>query len=191
MDTITIIRGLACAVAACGIYLLWAATRQQGGYAVRLIGGWSLIVSAIVGWSMTSSVEKGAAMGIIAVVLAALALLAAIALQGPPRSGRSSTGRAMEVQQVEFVGYGRRVLVGVLIGPIACLSAVAICTAAFLGFQNAGVEHTINLTIVSFALPVIWGLLSIWGGADPKLWRKSLTILGCGLLPLAYIVTLS
>ena len=175
-------------IAACGVYLLWAATRKQSGTVFRLVAGWLLLIGSLFVWAPTSGADKGVALGIIVIVLVALAVLVGIALQAPQRESRIAPQRTPAAQTLTWLSYSRRFWVGFLIGPVACASAIAICTAVFLGLQEIGFEHTLNLTLVSFALPVVWGLLSIWGGADPKFWRKNLIILGCGFIPLISII---
>ncbi|MEM9054469.1 MAG: hypothetical protein AAGB16_04010 [Pseudomonadota bacterium] len=175
-------------LAACGIYLLWAVSQNGRGYrALYLVGGWGLLLGSLIGWSFTSGADKGVALGLICIVLLALIAMALVVVRTPERKVRPGSGRIAEPMQVGFLGYGRRVLVGILMGPVALLSALALCAATFLGLRAIGVEHTLNLTVVSIAFPLVWGGLSIIGGADTKLWRKSLVIIGAGIAPLAYI----
>ena len=179
---------IALAAAVCGIYLLQAAWRKRGNNGPRLIGGWGLLLSSILAWSTTSGADKGAAIGITVAILVVLVLLSATLLRAPQRTVRTGTAREYVTKPLGALTISRRVLVGILMGPVGFLSAVALCTASFMALKSLNAEHTANLTIVSFAFPLVWGGLLVTGGADTKLWRKSLIIIGSGAAAFAYIL---
>jgi len=54
-----------------------------------------------------------------------------------------------------------------------------------------GVEHTVNLTIVSFALPILWAGLGVIGGWGQSLLRKTATIVLAGVIPWAYLTAVA
>lgn len=187
MTETLVIRGMALAGAACGIYLLQAAWRSRSGNAVRLPVGWGALLVATVAWGLTSSVEKGVALGLIAAILMVMSVLAFSLFQSEKRSRAEPTGRIQDAEPVSAFGYIRRVWTGLLIGPVSGLAALSLCTAAFVVLKGLGMEHTLNLTFVSFAFPISWGALAVLSGYEKRLSRKTLSVLAAGLLPLGYL----
>lgn len=186
-----LIRLLALLVAAFGICLLQAAWRSRPSHPLRIGGGWAFILASIALWGATSGADKGAALGIIAVVLLVLVALSREALRSERREAKQSRERVAETEKITRLILLRRVWAGLLIGPISGLAALGICTAMFAVFKDLGVDHSINLTIVSFAFPLLWGGLSVFVGFEPRLLRKSLGVIGLGGLPLAYLFSIA
>lgn len=186
-----LIRGLALLAAACGIYLLQAAWRFRSSHPLRIWGGWGLVFASITLWGTTSGADKGVALGLIAVVLLVLALLGREALSSERREAKQSRGRVAETEKITGLKLLRKVWVGFLIGPISGLAALAISTAMFAVFKDLGLDHSINLTIVSFAFTLLWSGLSVFAGFEPRLLRKSLGVIGLGVLPLAYLISVA
>ncbi len=81
----------------------------------------------------------------------------------------------------------RRVAAGLLLGPLAGLAALALSTAGFVALQRSGAEHTANLITAMFALPLLWAAIAVIAGAQSRLWRKSVIVIGAGLAPAAYL----
>ena len=193
MGAETFIGAAATASAGIGMWLLHAAWLSPGRWGY-VPGGWTLIVGAILAWSFTSGADKGAALGFIVIVLIALGFLLANALRSDIRPDRSAHTQASSQGGdggLYWQTIMRRVWIGLLIGPLAGLASLSIATAAFVVLQATTLEHTANLTIVSFGLPLVWAALAVYIGYDTRLVRKSVAVLGGGLLPLAYLMAVS
>lgn len=184
-------RLIAIAIAAYGIWLLYAAWRAKADNERRLIGGWGLTFVSLIIWSATTGADKGAALGIIAVTLMAFTFLCASALQTPPRRMRAITER--QISPPSNTPYDWPIILsrawnGLLIGPIAGLCAVIISAALFSILQRAGAEHTINLTLASFAFPFMWAALAVFAAYEVRFLRKTLMILSSGLFPFIFLL---
>lgn len=184
---ITFLRILALAGTVCGIGLLQAAWRLKVRSWPHVASGWSLIIGSLVLWSFTSGADKGAALGIVASVIIALLFLLVTAAGSTSRPERPIRERQAMPDKIDVQIFPRRVCTGLLIGPIAGLVALALSTAIFVGLQAVKVEHTMNLTMTSFAFPFIWAGLAVMAGYQTKLWRTTITIVGVGLLSLCYL----
>ena len=181
-----ILRVLALTGAVCGVWMLQAGWRLRVRSWPHVVGGWSLIICSLVAWSFTSGADKGAALGIVTGMIIALSFLTIIAFKSAPRLERPTRKRkAIADNEVGMRIIFRRIYASLLIGPIAGLVALAFSTAAFVGLQAVKVEHTINLTIVSFAFPFFWAGLSVIAGYQTKLWHNTITVIGVGLCSLA------
>ncbi|MEM1390653.1 MAG: hypothetical protein AAGG45_06190 [Pseudomonadota bacterium] len=189
MTSEVLIRGLALLIAACGIYLLQAVWRSKHSKPLWLLSGWGLIIASTVMWAATSGADKGAALGIIAIIVLALAALLIQASKSERRVAKIRPQRIVDKEKTHWLKVLRRIWVGFLIGPLAGLAALALCTAMFPLFRGFGMEHTINLTLVSFAFPFLWGGIAVFAGFETRLLRKSLGVIGLGILPLTYLIT--
>lgn len=185
------VRGLAFVLAVCGIILLQAAWRRRDRNGLRLAGGWSAICLSVFAWAFTSHPDKGAALGITAMCAVALAALGLTYVRAVPRPARAMPERITEYPRLGAWSVLRRIFAGLLIGPVGALSALALSTLGFALLARAGVEHTINLVIAMFAFPLLWAVLAVLAGIDTLLWRKSLVVLGTGLVSLAYLTLAS
>lgn len=178
--------GLALAIA--GVWLLREAWQRKAKNKPRVLVGWSLIFGCIVLWGLTSGPDKGPALGIIVALVVVLCFLASQAFKAEVRPRRESPNRIVIPDKITARGYLSRIWTGLLIGPLAGLSALAICTAAFSVFQTLNVEHTLNLTLVSFGFPLLWGSLAVFAGYNTRGLAKTVAIFISGLAPLAYIM---
>lgn len=191
MTAEVLLRGLALILAACGIYLLQAAWRLRPSHPLRVWSGWGLVLASITMWGMTSGADKGVALGIIAIVLLVLAELGRKALSSERREAKQGRERVAETKKITGLTLLRRVWVGLLIGPISGLAALAISTGLFALFKDLGLDHSINLTTVSFAFPLLWAGLSVFAGFERRILRKSLGVIAPGVLPLAYLFSVA
>lgn len=172
-----------------GVWLLRTSWRAHSHNAWRLAIAWALIGSSIVAWSMTSSVEKGAALGVVCITIVVLGYLAVDWIEAPARVRRASAeklGAAPERRQCAF--YVRKVFAGVLMGPLSGISALLVTTATFAALASIGSEHTANLVLAMFLFPLAWAGLAVLVGADGLLWRKSLVVASLSAAPLLYLV---
>ncbi|MEM9572139.1 MAG: hypothetical protein AAF996_11775 [Pseudomonadota bacterium] len=176
-------------IAACGIYLLHAAWRARTANSLRLVGGWGLLCGATILWAMTSGADKGTALGITVVIAAVLVVLVRQALSADEREPRPLSARTAEPETLTGLTIVRRIWVSLLIGPIGGIAALTVCVAGFAIFKQLGVEHTINLTVVSLAFPFVWAGLAVFSGFEPRLLRKSAAVIGTGLLPFTYLLS--
>ena len=180
--------GGAVALAVCGIYFLQASCRAKVNAPRRVLAGWLAIFGSIMLWSMTSGADKGTAFGIVAGVLLVLAWLCFSALRSDfAGAAADKTERLGCLEPISGLTYVRRVWAACLMGPIAGFSSLAICTFAFTAFRALGLEHTLNLTLVSFGLPIIWAMLAVLGGYGRSVWRKSVALLLAGIIPAALL----
>lgn len=156
---------------------------------MRLVGGWGLLCVSTVLWAMTSGADKGTALGITVVIVAVLMVLVRQAFSAGERELRPLNARTAEPETLTSLKMVRRIWVGLLIGPIGGLAALAVCVAGFAIFKHLEVEHTINLTVVSLAFPFVWAGLAVFSGFERRLLRKSVAVIGAGLLPFTYLLS--
>jgi len=171
-----------------GLFALYRAWQRKTKNTVLVVAGWGLLLGGVIAWGYTSGPDKGPALGIVAAVLIALCFLSVQLFRAERRPMRSKPKRVLEPVKLTTRDYLSRIWTGVLIGPIAGLSALALCTASFSVFKSMNVEHTLNLTLVSFAFPLLWGGLAVFAGYSTKGLAKTATLLASGLVSLAYIV---
>ncbi|MEM9261944.1 MAG: hypothetical protein AAGA22_00040 [Pseudomonadota bacterium] len=195
-STDLLIRITGICVAVCGVYALQTASRSRSDrHSLIVAAGWVAITSSLVIWAFTSGADKGVALGAIAVIIAAMGALLRVARSGPARKAKSLPKKAVsappEPASLTFWTGLRRIWVAALIGPVAGLAALAACAAGFAALRSAGMEHTANLTIVSFGFPIMWALFAFIAGFDRRLLRKTAIIFGGGLAPLSYLALTS
>lgn len=153
-----------------------------------MAAAWGLLLASLVGWSRSSGADKGVALGIVAGMVMVLTLLAVVAVRSEPRPEKPTRERSVEPAAVSRWIIPRRVWIFLLTGPLAGLAALGLSTAAFVAFQkHLALEHTMNLTLVSFAFPTVWSALAVSVGYQVALWRKTVTVLAPGLGSLAFL----
>ncbi len=171
--------------------LLRAAWSQKTRSWPRVLSGWGLVFASLWGWRLTSGADKGVALGVVAGLLIALAFLAAAAINAPKRPGRPTRLRnhkqPPQLHPTAARLLPRRLWCALLIGPLAGLAALAISTAAFAALDGAGVQHTANITTVSFGFPMCWAGLAVAVGYQFNLWHKTLTVAAAALVPFGYL----
>ena len=187
METGLLLRGAACVLAACGIWLLQAAWRRRTGNGGRLAAGWSALFLSIILWAATSHPDKGSAYGTVVIMVAALAALGWFYQQADLRPVRETAERTSDLAPSNFREILKRVAAGFLLGPLAGLASLALSTAGFVALRQAGVDHTASLVSAMFAFPLLWSALAVLAGANSRLWRKTVIVIGAGLAPLAYL----
>ncbi|MEM7081509.1 MAG: hypothetical protein AAF465_02060 [Pseudomonadota bacterium] len=187
-----VIRLLAIAITLAGFgVLLYAWQRATRSW--PLLGlAWGLLVTALILWSATSASDKGVALGLVAGVLIALAVLTVRTLRETPRTLRR-TREAQNTAQaaVEELQLIRRLWLFMLYGPLAGLASMALCSAAFVLFQEVGLEHTANVTIVFLLFPIAWSCIAVGVGYPIGLLRKTTSVFVTGLVSLACLWALA
>ena len=177
---------LALTLTVCGMWMLHTAWRKKARHWPLLASGWAFIFLSLIIWWFTTNSDKGVALGLVAWVCIALIFILATALG----STRISAGPIKEKRRSKAVNgiLWQHVFSGVLIGPVAGLAALASATASFSLFHAKGMEHSLNLALATFLLPMLWAVLAVIIAYQQSLWHKSLTVLMVGLPSLAYLI---
>lgn len=153
---------------AAGIAALYLAWQRKEKSAALPVVGWTLVAASILAWSRTSGIDKGPALGIVAIVLIALAVLGISALMTPPRSRRAQRTRAVRDGEgggsMTARAAGTKALMLAVIVLLGFAAALATCSALFLAGHRAGLEHTGNLAAAMFAFPMVWAGVATWLG---------------------------
>lgn len=159
------------------LYLSWR--RKSRSWA--LVGsGWSLLLGSVLSWSQTSGIDKGPALGIIAVVFTALAAVALTAWRTPVKQRRKVAARPAALNAQASVWHEGLTMAASLtaIAVVGLIASVAFCTALFLANRSLGLEHTANLTLTMFAFPVTWGGLATLVGYSKSVVTRAAVLLG-------------
>ncbi|MEM9530419.1 MAG: hypothetical protein AAGA23_05840 [Pseudomonadota bacterium] len=184
------IQVLAAAGTAGSFLLLQAAWRRQTRSWPLVAAGWGMLVLSLTGWSFSSGTDKGVALGVVAGIVIVLLFLAAAAARAKPRPAKPARQRRAPPAAASRWQLPRRVWIFLLAGPFAGLAALGLSTAAFVALQtHLNLEHTANLTLVSFGFPLAWAGLAVAVGYQPALWRKTAAVLVPGLVSLAFLWT--
>lgn len=174
-----------CVFGLLALYQAWYRKTKNTGF----VGvGWALLLGGVIAWGYTSGPDKGPALGIVTAVLIALVFLSVEMLKAERRPTRGKPRRSIEPKKLSTRDYLSRIWTGVLIGPIAGLSALVFCTATFSILKSVKVEHTLNLILVSFAFPLLWGGLAVFAGYSTRSLLKTTTLFVSGFISLAYIL---
>ena len=183
--------GLAVAMAVCGVAMLQAAWRlSQRNY--RLVSlGWLLLLAATLFWTTTTAADQGVAIGLVVLILVALAFLSVRMMRAPIRMTRPVRKRTAPDVRLGWRELLRRAWTGVLLIPIAGMAALLATTGVFVGLKALGVEHTANVTVGYFTFPLLWAALGGLIGYETGLVRKSLTVISVGAVPLALLVAMT
>lgn len=194
MDSVALWQLVGTVAAIGGIFVLYKAWRKRLNTSLEVLGGSLLILLSLIAWSQTSGADKGAALGIIVVVIVGgLAVLTA-ALQVPKRSRRERRQvpeRASEHLQTGPILWLRRIYNGVLLFLITGLAAIFISAGSFMLLRWLGMEHSANLTLIAFVFSILWASLAVYVGSQQAMVRKSLIILGLAIGPATALILTS
>lgn len=150
-----------------GVRLAWAAGRAGGVAANRgwRIAGWGLLLLSVYPWMLAGGNDRGIALGLIVLMLAALCLVAWAGLQAWQGGGRrkarnNGNGRRNDVD----AGNGKATraasfLVFVLAGPVAGIIAILLTIGLHLLLNHLGVAPANRLAGELFFFPLAWVLL--------------------------------
>lgn len=163
-----------------GVFVLYLSWQRRKRSWPLVLGGWALIIGAIVSWAQTSGVDKGPALGIVIVILTAMSAVGIIASKTPVKERREPrTREAIQANQSSVWHEGLSTTASILaIVFVGLIASVAACTALFMGSQAAGVEHTANLTITMFSFPILWGAISTYIGYSSSVPGRFATLFG-------------
>lgn len=179
---------LALFTAVCGLWVLQTAWRAGTQNGIRLGIGWALLLVSTLVWTLTTSIEKGIALGTTAIVVMVLLFLLYRRHAEPPRGNRVGAARHAKPEAQCIATIAGRTLSAVLLGPVAGLAALSLSTAGFVLGNTLGAEHTGNLVVAMFAFPLFWAALAALVAMDSKLWRRAAWIGSTGLAPLTLIM---
>ena len=195
MLTAPMLAGLGGAAATIGgVFLVRRAWKTQRDSALALVGGWGLLLTSLFLWAVFGGPDRGVAFGIIAVLLCVLAVLGTAMLTAPERSAaRGSEERRIKTEAaapaVSWLHGVRKISVFLLAGPVAGLSALAFTTTIFTLNNTNGAEITGNATAAFFIFPLAWAAFTAVAVIDPKLWRKSLGVIGAGAASAVFLAS--
>ena len=168
------------------LYLGWKRKHRSWPH---ILSGWSLLLGSILAWGQTSGADKGAALGIIVVVLTGMTAVAVIAVKTPVKARRkprktATQGNMQASLWHEGLSITASILAIVIVGMIASIAA---CTAMFLTNRAVGVEHTANIILTMFAFPTLWAGLATYMGYSHNTVGKIRLLLGLVLVSCAVI----
>lgn len=168
------------ALAALGLFVLYLSWQSKARNWPLVGAGWFCLVGSILGWSKTSGVDKGPALGLVVMTLLALGAVAIVALRTPIKQRREVSPRIVASSQEASVWHeGLSITISVLaIVFVALFASVAVCTALFMASQASGLEHTANLTMTMIAFPLVWAGLAVFTGYSNNGWVKAGVLFG-------------
>lgn len=194
MESVALWQFVGVAAAIGGIFLLRKAWRKRFDTSLDVFGGSLLILFSITAWSQTSGADKGAALGIIVVVIVGGLAVLMTALQAPKRTrkeGRRLPERASEHPPAGAIIWLRRIYNGILLFLITGLAAVFMSAGSFMLLRWLGMDHSANLTLIAFLFSILWASLAVYVGSQQATLRKSLIILGLAIVPAAALALTS
>lgn len=184
--------GIAAAIG--GMFLLRKAWRKRFDTNLEVFGGSLLILFSVTAWSQTSGADKGAALGIIVIVIMGGLTVLMTALQTPKRprkEERRLPERTVENSPDVALIWLRRIYNGILLFLITGLAAVFTSAGLFMLLRWVGMEHSANLTLIAFLFSILWASLAVYVGSQQATLRKSLIILGLAIVPAAALALTS
>lgn len=145
------------------LYMSWQ--RRQRLWPL-VLAGWAAILGAILSWAKTSGVDKGAALGIIVVMLTAMIGVLVVAFRTPVKKRRlPRVHTRSDLAPASVWHEGLSMTASVIAIAIVCLiTSLVSCTALFIGNRALGMEHTANLSLTMFAFPMVWAGLATYVG---------------------------
>ncbi|MBB4211021.1 hypothetical protein EV659_103210 [Rhodothalassium salexigens DSM 2132] len=174
-----------------GLGLLYAAWARPARGRWPVLAGWMAALVGAVLWGLADGGDRGVAVGVVVFVALALAVLLWRRRRGPVAAVRAgSAGRAAPTVPTAptattgagQAGLGRRIGVGLLVGPGAGLAAVALVLALFGALDRAGAHVTAAIVAGYVVLPLLWAGLAVWALMAPGLARKVAVVAGPGAL---------
>lgn len=171
--TILLLAGLALLV------LAWRRRRQARG--LLIAGGWALIALSLWPWVIFGGPDRGLAVAVCVLTLAAFAVVmrnGAAADRGRAEQ-RDDADIAAGPDAMGMIPWGRHAWVALLAGPIAFASAMALSLVVFM---SHGLAEADRITLAGLLIPTAWGALATWALSDPKLLRKSVAVVGTGVV---------
>lgn len=168
------------------LYVSWRGlffSRSLGQGATRLLtpGGWLLLAGSMACWTEASGAEFGISYTLLVIPLVAWL----VALRN--MKVREYQPRIAEAGRLSLPGlrsFSRHFLLFLLVVPFAALVAT-LATAALARLLPWSPVNAMVLAVL--AMPLVWGLVSYWLCADPKLVRSTVWLTAMGGLGAAFI----
>lgn len=168
-----------------GVGLIWLAWRlgRDGRTRARLVarcGGWGLLALSLWPWQVAAGTDRGVALAITVMMLAALLIVGVIGWRHYRANGGNSRRRRRTTREIETVPQSRgellsRIWIFFLAGPIAGMTTVALV----LVVNSAGADWAPanRLALDLLVVPVAWPLLALLATYDMPLRRRSAMLL--------------
>lgn len=167
-----------------GVLALWQTwrfgrqNRRPAQRAGRLLA-WFLLAVSLVPWGLAGGADRGVALGILGLMVAALAIVGTIGWREArnPRRRKNSRERT-DNERTESPGraFVRRAWIFVLAGPFSALAAISL-TLSLHGLAVSWDPANRLAALLLFA-PVAWAVLTIVATYDGALWKRSAGIGG-------------
>ncbi|MBB5519000.1 hypothetical protein [Amphiplicatus metriothermophilus] len=184
------------AATAVGVFLLWRSwARRREPHAVQLIAAWALLFAALTAWGIAGG-DRGAAVGVAAIVVAACAALtlSAGAAYGArrPAPARAATSNASAAERrASFSLYARSGAVFLLAGPLAG-GATLLLTLFFFRLMKAfGMGEADRIAAALLVAPALWAGLAVYVVMDESLRRRSAVVAGAAAFGAACLALLA
>lgn len=183
---------LAIGLGIAGIAALYIGWKQSKRSWPLVLGGWGLLLGSLVVWRQLSGIDKGPALGLVAIVLTALLAILIIALRTPVKHRRQPRIRQSEMSdQASVLREGLFTTASIFaIVFVGLVMSIAACSALFMTARLLGIEESANLTITMFAFPLSWAGLATYIGYSSSLMSKVIT-LATGLIVSGAIIAVS
>lgn len=162
------------------VVLVRASERRKQARGVLISAGWALIAFSMIPWAFFGGVDRGPAIGICVLSLAAISwIMRNGAISGRGRSTNSDETNPDTRVNPDRIPWLRRSWIFLLAGPVAFASSAALGVAIFAFTPSADADR---LALAAYLVPVIWGSLAMWAVSDPRLMRKSMGVVGLGIM---------
>ncbi len=177
---------LAILAAVCGTWVLQAAWRFPARQWHLVLLGWILVFTSLYVWTLTTTTDKGIALGIAAWVMIAVLFLLRSAMKSPVRAQRkqrkikakSKEGVAISMPKSQIAVNALTVLT---IGPLAGLAAMLMSTLLLCLMQLVQLEYTATIALTMIIFPVFWAGLAVMLGYQQRLSTRLVTVAVIGL----------
>lgn len=175
-DWILIVLGLCACVA--GVFALRLAWRLRAGdpatRRIWLAGSWGGVLAATILLSSAYGAERGVALALVILALAALVVVALNLTRRPDRAQRDGVALAPSRRGARIWRGAFRFL---LAGPISGVAAIGIALAFTL---KAPLGEVDKLILGGSLVPILWGAGMAWTLADDRILRAAAALLGVG-----------
>lgn len=168
-----------------GIGLIWQAWKlgRDGRERARLVArfsGWGLLLLSIWPWQLVGGADRGVALAIMVMMLAALLIVGVIGWRHYRANGGNQRRRRRTAREVETVPQSRgellsRIWIFILAGPVAGIATLALILV--VNSLGTGWTPANRLALDLLVVPVLWPLLALLATYDAPLRRRSAILL--------------
>ena len=178
---------LALLMAVLGVFMLRTASRSTEHNTANILFGWALLGLCVIVGTTTTSKDKGAAIGVVIIILASLVFIGLQYCKSERRLLKIRERKYVPATNLRPSDYLKRIWTGLLIGPLSGLSALAIAGAAFVALDFTNVEHTLNLLMSCLLFPILWACFAFIAGFKMSPFIKEISVLGSGCASALYL----